>query len=76
MQRGVLKASCEAPGAIDTKNWPTALEDIDWLLEKTRGVADQRNAALCPIYGWDGDNYQRNDNYVRFLSPQSIFKTT
>jgi hypothetical protein len=46
VQRGVLKAACGAPGAIDTKNWPTALEDIDWLLEKTRGVADQRNAAL------------------------------
>jgi hypothetical protein len=29
VQRGVLKAACGAPGAIDTKNWPTALEDID-----------------------------------------------
>lgn len=45
-QRDILKAACNAFGAIDTRNRSTALDDIDWLLAKVNEVADQRNAAV------------------------------
>jgi hypothetical protein len=45
-QREMLKAACGAPGAIDRRNRPTALNDISWLLKTTNGLAEQRNAAV------------------------------
>src|ERR1700722_15244380 len=45
-QREMLKAVCGAPGAIDKRNRPTALNDIGWLLKTANGLAEQRNAAV------------------------------
>jgi hypothetical protein len=45
-QREMLKAACGVFGAIDKRTRPTALKDIDWLLNETNGLSHQRNAAV------------------------------
>lgn len=45
-QREVLKAACSAFGAVDTRNRPTAINDIEWLTTKTYELSDQRNTAI------------------------------
>jgi hypothetical protein len=75
-QRGMLRSACEAHGAIDTNNRQTAIDDIRWMLERCRDLADQRNIAIhAPMFvGMDtatGEfmvephNFQNNPNANR-----------
>lgn len=50
-QREMLRAACEAYLAIDKANRPTAVDDITWMLDRCRDLADQRNVAIhAPIF--------------------------
>jgi hypothetical protein len=45
-QREMLRAAAASFGAINTKNHPTAKDDIEWLLNQCNSLSDQRNDAL------------------------------